>query len=250
MKKVFWLISFSAVAILSSCSHDVVEIVKTTVIDTTSTGGNGNGNGGGSGGGGNLNPCDSTKVYFVNDVLPIFLSSCAYSGCHDATTHKEGVILDNYVNIMRTGGILAGNAWSSHVYESITETDPEDIMPPAPKSKLDATQITTIARWINEGALNNFCDNNTCDTINVKYSTHIEPIINTYCKGCHSGTSPSGGLKLTNYAEVMLKVNEGSFLGSVKGTFGWSSMPKGTTKLSDCNIRKIELWIQSGALNN
>ena len=84
MRKVFWLISLSAVVILPSCSHDVVEIVKTTIIDTTTTGGNGNGNGGG----GVLNPCDPSKVYFVNDVLPIFLSSCAYSGCHDAATHK------------------------------------------------------------------------------------------------------------------------------------------------------------------
>ncbi len=247
MKKVFWLISLSAVVILPSCSHDVVEIVKTTIIDTTTTGGNGNGNGGG----GAINPCDPSKVYFVNDVLPIFLSSCAYSGCHDAATHKEGVILDNYANIMSTGGIRVGNAWSSHVYESITESNPEDIMPPAPKSKLDATQITTIARWINEGALNNYCDDiNNCDTVDVKYSTHIEPIINNYCKGCHSGASPSGGLKLTNYDEVMFKVNEGSFLGSIKGTFGWSSMPKGVTKLSACNIRKIEKWIQAGALNN
>lgn len=248
MRKMPVLIMIVAITALQSCSHEIVAPLQTNFIDTTTNGG---GNSTGGGGTVNNNPCDPNKVYFVNDVLPILMSSCAYTGCHDAATAKEGVVLDNYANIMRTGRVIVGNAWSSKLYEAITETDPEDIMPPAPKSKLDPAQITTISRWINEGALNNFCnDINSCDTLNVKYSTHIEPIINTYCKGCHSGASPSAGLKLTNYTEVLYTVNEGSLLGSIKWDLGWAQMPKNSAKLSDCNIKKIELWIKAGAQNN
>lgn len=247
MKKIFLLLSISVLVFLQSCSHDIVQPIKTVLTDTTTNGG-GNGNGGG--GVLNPNPCDPNKIYFVNDVLPIFLSNCAYSGCHDAATAKDGIILDNYANIMRTAEVIPGNAWSSKVYESITETDPEDIMPPAPKPHLLPEQITLIARWINEGALNTECISDNCDTVNVKYATHVEPIINTYCKGCHSGTNPSGAILLDSYTNVKISVTNGSFLGSIKRETGWVAMPINGAKLTDCNIRKIELWIQNGALNN
>ncbi len=238
-----------AITALQSCSHEIVAPLQTNFIDTTTNGG-GNNTGGG-GGTVNNNPCDPNKVYFVNDVLPILLSSCAYTGCHDASTAKDGVILDNYANVMRTGEVIPGNAWSSELYEAITETDPEDIMPPAPKPHLLPEQVTLIAKWINEGALNNECnDGNSCDTLNVKYSTHIEPIVNTYCKGCHSGTNPSGSILLDNYTNVKITVTNGSFLGSIKRETGWVAMPKNSAKLTDCSIRKIELWIKDGALNN
>lgn len=242
MKKIILFLSTCVIMVLQSCSHDIIEPINTVLLDTTGTGG----------GGGviNPNPCDQTKLYFVNDVLPIFLSSCAYSGCHDAASAKEGIILDTYANIMSTGEVIPGNAWSSKIYEAITETDPEDIMPPSPKPHLLPEQITIIARWINEGALNTECISENCDTLTVKYSTHIEPLITTFCRGCHSGSNPSGGIFMDNYSNVKLSVMNGSFLGSIKREAGWSGMPKNGTKLSDCNIRKIEIWIQNGALNN
>lgn len=256
MKKIVVINLFLWTAIFSSsCKHEVVENIKSVVIDTTGNnngGGNGGGgNGNGNGGGGNTNPCDPSKVYFVNDVLPIFLANCAYSGCHDAGTAADGVILDNYFNIISTGGIIVGNAHSSEVYEKITETDPEDIMPPAPKNKLSESQIATIARWINDGAQNTECNSgNTCDTVNVGFQKNVLPILNNNCIGCHSGTSPSGGISLQNYTEVKKYVNDGSLLGSIKREPGWSAMPKNRAKMSDCNIRQIEIWVNAGAPNN
>lgn len=248
MKKLALFALFSIAVFAQSCSHEVVETVKAVIIDTTQNGGGG---GGGTGGGGNTNPCDPTKIYFVNDVLSIFLANCAYSGCHDAGTAADGVVLDNYFNILITGEIIPGNAHNSEVYEKITDTDPSEVMPPAPKSRLSGDQISLIARWINEGAQNTECINSSaCDTLNVTFAVHVQNILSNNCIGCHSGTAPSGGIGLTNYAEVKAAVNSGSLLGSIKHETGWSSMPKNRAKLSDCNIRQIEIWIAAGSPNN
>ena len=45
--------------------------------------------GGGGGGTG------TTAVCFESDVLPIFQSNCAKSGCHDAASHQDDYVLDS-----------------------------------------------------------------------------------------------------------------------------------------------------------
>lgn len=236
---------------LSSCKHEVVTALQ-QIVDTTGTGnsGNGNGNGNGGGGTGNTNPCDPNTIYFQNDVLPIIISNCAQSGCHDAASAQDGVILDNYDNIMRTAEVIPGNAWASELYEVLIETDPEDVMPPAPKSRLSAEQITLIAGWINAGAINNSCNNTNCDTLNVKYSTHIDALIADNCRGCHSGTNPSGAISLVSYDQVKSSALNGGLLGSIRHETGYVAMPYRTNKMTDCDIRKIELWVNSGMPNN
>ena len=46
-------------------------------------------------------PCDTTIIYFNTEILPILNGSCAFSGCHDASTASDGVILDNYENVIK-----------------------------------------------------------------------------------------------------------------------------------------------------
>ena len=36
--------------------------------------------------------CSPDTVYFSQTILPLITSNCAMSGCHDAISHKEGVI--------------------------------------------------------------------------------------------------------------------------------------------------------------
>lgn len=40
-------------------------------------------------------------VCFESSVLPIFISTCAITGCHDSKSRKEGYSLDNYNNIIK-----------------------------------------------------------------------------------------------------------------------------------------------------
>jgi uncharacterized membrane protein len=90
-----------------------------------------------------------------------------------------------------------------------------------------------------------------CDTANVSYSQHIAPIIQTNCVGCHSGVAPSGGINLTSYSDVLVKVNDNALLNAVKYNNINSPMPPPTVgKMSDCNINIIAAWIHQGAQNN
>jgi hypothetical protein len=90
-----------------------------------------------------------------------------------------------------------------------------------------------------------------CDTTNVTYSGTVAPILETNnCNNCHNPASPSGGVIVNNYEDLITWVNNGRFLGSINHEPGFSPMPKGGNKLSNCNLLKIQKWIDDGAFNN
>jgi hypothetical protein len=90
-----------------------------------------------------------------------------------------------------------------------------------------------------------------CNTTNVTFSQTISPIINNNCVSCHSGgINASGGLNLTNYDEILVVVNNGKLLGSIRHDAGFKEMPQGSSPLSDCSISQVDAWITQGALNN
>jgi hypothetical protein len=94
----------------------------------------------------------------------------------------------------------------------------------------------------------------TCDTSAAKFATVVSPIISASCatSGCHSTASQSAGVNLGTYTAIKTYItnSKASFIGSIKQTAGYSKMPQGAAKLSDCNIAKIETWINGGMLNN
>lgn len=210
-------------------------------------------NNGGGGGGGNGTPCDPNVVYFQQQVLPILVSSCAKSGCHDAASAEEGVILDSYANVMNTGDVTPYNLGNSEIWEAIHETDPDDQMPPSGEPQLTQAQIDLIALWINQGAQDLVCDDNLgpCDSTSVSYSSSIVPILQNKCVGCHTtATSTNGFIALTGYADVQLVVQTGQLLGSVTHDPSYVAMPDGGPQLNNCEIAKIRNWINEGANNN
>lgn len=103
-------------------------------------------------------PCHPDTVYFERDIMPLLNSSCAKSGCHDAASATDGIILDNYANVMAKGDIKPGNPDDSDLYEVITDNDPLDRMPPPPVPPLSAEQIAMVRKWIQQGAQNLTCD--------------------------------------------------------------------------------------------
>jgi hypothetical protein len=80
--------------------------------------------------------------------------------------------------------------------------------------------------------------------------TDVMPILNSRCNNCHSGTSPSAGIKLDSYIEVMKSVNNNSLMGSINHESSFSPMPKNAGKMNSCEIQKIQDWITQGTLNN
>jgi uncharacterized membrane protein len=195
-------------------------------------------------------PCDPDSVYFTQQVLPILTSNCAMSGCHNVQSHKEGIILNNYTNTRNTGGINLGNPTNTKIYRVLSQSG-GDRMPPYPMALLPLDQRALILKWIQQGAKDLTCDAD-CDTTNVTFTTSIMPIITLKCKGCHSGTNPSGSIALTNYTQVKATVTSGTLMGSILHQAGYVAMPQpvGSDQLPDCDIQKLQIWIAAGAPNN
>lgn len=199
--------------------------------------------------GGGEHPCDPDTVYFVNEILPLIVSSCATTLCHDATTAQDDIILVDYASIIEYGDIEPGNPDESKLYKKITEDEQEDIMPPPPNEPLSSEQIQKIRTWILQGALDNSCDED-CDTTNVSYSNHIWPLVENNCFGCHSGGTPGGGIYLIDYASIVAVSESGQLFGAVNHEPGYSPMPKNANKLLDCKIDQIRIWIEDGTPDN
>ena len=255
MKKL--IIAFLAVIIVviaattTSCKHqristnDVIP-VDTTKKDTTKTTGGGvvivdKGDTTGW-------KCSPDTIYFA-DVLPVIISSCAGSGCHDAVTKAKSYQLTDYTNILKRG-ITAGSAVNSTFYKEIQSGS----MPPRSSGiVMTQAQKDLIAAWINKGAKNYVCNANygKCDTTTaISFTTFVKPIIENRCQGCHGGTIPSGNLNLTTYVQIKASAQTPAFMGSMRNKAGFSFMPKGGLSLTACELNKMETWIKRGALNN
>lgn len=189
--------------------------------------------------------CSADTVYFANTIQPLLNSSCALSGCHDAITHKDGVELTSYQRILATGGVTAGNPSNSKLYKIVLRTDNER-MPPPPLPAFTSAQKDLLYKWILQGARNNAC--NSCDTAVFTYTAAIGLMVNNYCKGCHNPSSLGGGIDLSSYAAVKTQALNGKLVGTITHTSGYSPMPKGGNKLSDCRIKQVQKWIAAGAL--
>jgi len=194
-----------------------------------------------------LSTCDPDTVYFLNSVLPLVISSCATTGCHDKASHKDGIILSDYASIIRTGKIKPGNPNDSEFFESLTD-DEDDLMPPPPYSPLNSDQIQTIKQWINQGAKDNSCSDE-CDTTTVSYTGQIWPMMQSYCTGCHSSSAPGGGIVITDNADMVALAENGSLMGSIRWESGYSKMPT-NQQLSECKIGLLQKWINEGFPEN
>jgi hypothetical protein len=94
-----------------------------------------------------------------------------------------------------------------------------------------------------------------CDTTNVTFSGTVYPIINSNCSLCHTGSTPEGNILLADYTTISAQAaipagQAGSLYGAISHDPGNSAMPKNGTQLSDCNIKKIKVWIDAGRPNN
>jgi len=238
-KFISFLLTVSILIMLAGCKHDCTEIVEPDP---------------GPSPGPETHVCDPDTVYFEKDLLPILASSCATSGCHDATA-TEDIRLDSYAAVMASGIVTPYDPDESEMYEVIIETDSSDRMPPPPALYLPQEQIQLVYKWIEQGAQNLFCDED-CDTVNVTFSETIwQGIIQKHCFGCHNGASASGGIFLEDYQDVKAAAEipagqYGSLMGTVTHSQGNSAMPKNQDQLSACKITQLTKWIENGTPNN
>lgn len=91
---------------------------------------------------------------------------------------------------------------------------------------------------------------NSCDTTTVTYLGTIQPIMAANCNSCHTGANPEAGIITSNYEDLIPVVNSGIFWKVINHEHGVPPMPHNQPKLSQCDLDKIQAWINQGALNN
>jgi len=181
-------------------------------------------------------------ICFQQNVLPIFVSKCSMSGCHNSVDKAEGYDLSNYEGIMK--GVKANHPLLSDIYRVIKGANPS--MPL--NGKLSEKEVTYIKLWIKMGAKNT-TNCSACDTTNYTYTAVVKPIMTNWCVGCHSSTNAGGGFDLSTYSGVTASVANNKLMGSIRQLAGHSPMPQGN-KLSDCDIKLIGKWVSAGYPNN
>lgn len=90
----------------------------------------------------------------------------------------------------------------------------------------------------------------TCVSEDMSFQSDILSIFDFNCNGCHGTGLSFGGITLDNHAGVKAVVDAGRLIGAIAHDDGFSAMPQGGAKLSDCNISKVTAWVEDGALDN
>jgi len=229
MKKVFSIILLFCIlfAFLEQCKHESTEPKISITKDTTQRDTI------------NHNLPDTTyqapntgdSVCFNTQILPMMISNCAMSKCHDIASHQKGYNLTTYSNISRYGYPIFNSMNNGKM--------------PQNRPAMTSAQKALFLKWLSEGARNVFCDTSSCDTSNVTYTSSIQPIIQNYCLGCHttsSANSSGGGIILDSYSAVKTNAQTGHLLCSVQWTGTCYKMPKNVSQLTSCNIRKFLIW--------
>jgi hypothetical protein len=169
---------------------------------------------------------------------------CAMSGCHDTPTDvNDEIVLTTYEQIrlyVQPGSLDESRLWNA----AIAETEEDDIMPPPYATPLTDAEKASISKWIEQGALNNSC--NDCDTT-FAFAADILPIIQSNCIGCHSGNPPQAGLVLVSYSDIQAAVTSNGLLDRINDPV--NPMPP-NIQLNDCLKNKIQSWVDADMPNN
>lgn len=84
----------------------------------------------------------------------------------------------------------------------------------------------------------------------ISYAQKVVPMFQQYCYSCHTGNFPSGNIAMGTFATDKAIGQNGKLYGSINHTSGFSAMPQGMAKMSNCQIAVVKKWIDSGMPNN
>lgn len=95
-----------------------------------------------------------------------------------------------------------------------------------------------------------FGESDCGDLSTVSLASDIAPILENSCYSCHGTGIESGGVDLENYSRLFEVAENGRLLGALKHLPGYANMPLSGALLPDCDIQRMEAWIEQGAPNN
>jgi len=69
-------------------------------------------------------------VYFQNQMLPILVSNCTESGCHNAQDREEDIVLDSYQSLLSTvENATQNDLQENKLMRALLESDLGDLRP-------------------------------------------------------------------------------------------------------------------------
>ena len=93
-----------------------------------------------------------TNISYSTTIQPILTANC--TSCHGGN-HSTGLDLSSYTGLMVGSNngpvIIAGDHVNSLLWQRVDAGE----MPPNPDPDLSSNEVSLIAQWINEGAINN-----------------------------------------------------------------------------------------------
>lgn len=98
-----------------------------------------------------------------------------------------------------------------------------------------------------------------CDSSSVTWSGSIVPILEMHCLECHAqavAANSGGGFEFEQYQSIKSYLDQAkdAYYSSIKheevNGVMVNPMPKERPKMSACEIRKMEIWIEAGYLEN
>jgi mono/diheme cytochrome c family protein len=218
------------------------------------------------------------SVSFVSDVAPILNNRCG--GCHIRAA-KGAFSMNTYDMLMKgpqkSGKVIfPGDTKSSILIEKIVEKE----MPPN-GAGIPAAELTTLQKWIQEGAkfdgkdpaaqVSTYVTPSTNATRSdaasiqqatgketVSFARDIAPLFVAHCIGCHGPQQPRNNFNLGTVTALFKGGDRGEpvlpgksadslLIKKLKGTAEGMRMPQRAAPLSDVEIAKISKWIDEGA---
>lgn len=85
---------------------------------------------------------------------------------------------------------------------------------------------------------------------NMSLQEDIAPILQANCYTCHASDIATAGVDLESYTSLKTLSENGLLLGAINHQQGFAAMPPSGEMLDECNIKKIETWINEGIQNN
>jgi len=93
---------------------------------------------------------------------------------------------------------------------------------------------------------------NSCDTTNITFTAKVAPIFINNCVRCHGNivaAQSGGGIKLENYEDIKANINRA--YGAMNHDPLIQPMPRDmSAKIDACDIKKVRIWKDAGALKN
>jgi hypothetical protein len=212
----------------------------------------------------------------------VFACTKLGDGTGPGTGHIQGVVRDTALNLMDQVSIrLREPGSTSDALTALTDASGAYRFADLPQGNFDvfivAPEATVVSgpnpRTVTVTKGNTTLADFSLTLVPVSFSTHVQPVFNAACIGCHFGAAPPMGLKLTSDSSHFYTVGHAStqvagmprvlafmpdssyLVHKIQGTHqnvggSGSQMPAGAPPLANRRIQMMRRWILEGALKN